>query len=160
MQIKDLQSGQIFKVGRQRKYRQFLESRILEGKNIPEKHQGKLLVFYDNCKQMVVDPDMEVTEFRNPRFPVVGYGPSYSTGDTSFGVVVLGIRTSVAHLLKDGSPLVSVYTIQNMSCEFVEIDIDDIPNFPCKDPLELRVNGLKILRDHINSNPEEYERYI
>lgn len=59
MKIKDLKQGQLFKVGKQKAFRQFMNSRLLVGSNIPSEHKAKLLVVYDNCKQMICDPETE-----------------------------------------------------------------------------------------------------
>lgn len=64
MKVTELKKGDLFKIGKQRKFRIFLSGTILNGDNIPEQHKGKLLIAFKTdmdsyCKQIVVDPDTE-----------------------------------------------------------------------------------------------------
>lgn len=61
MTIQQLNPGDSFKIGNQRKPRVFKRSVLLEGERIPAEHKGKLLVILNDCRQMVLDPDTEVT---------------------------------------------------------------------------------------------------
>ena len=62
MKVTELSRGQLFKIGKQKNYRRFLETFEIN---------GELWICYDNGKQMKVMRDEEVEVLK--RFPIKGY---------------------------------------------------------------------------------------
>lgn len=157
MKIKDLKFGDMFRYGKQKNYRQFLQSHLLEGLNISAEHVGKLAVYYDNCKELIINPETEV-EVSCHR--VKGYSDSYSTSTEKREVSISGQKTEISYFLKDGNRLMFVYSIKNSSGEFVDLDVRNVDLFPKYSYEEMRYNGLNLLEHHIKSNPEAYVQFI
>jgi hypothetical protein len=61
MTVKELKRGDQFKIGKQRSFRTFSQSFILKANQSPPEHAGKMLVIYNGCSQMVVDPSTELS---------------------------------------------------------------------------------------------------
>lgn len=160
MKFQELKRGQLFKFGKQKNFRRFLDCHLLNGDNIPTEHKGKLLVIFDNCKQMVVEPEMEVIVEVNFMEPVKGYGKYYSTGIEKIAVEINGFKTSISHFLKDGNRLISVYCIQNKNGEYVDLDIRNIIGFPNVGWEELMKRGIDILQNHISESPNAYAHLL
>lgn len=154
MNIQDLKRGHLFRYGKQKKYRRFLNSFIIKHHEEPIDHFGKLLVVYDNCKQMVCELDLDVEI--DLREPIKNYGKSYSTGTERFEVNIGGFETCVSYLLKDGQRLRSVYSIKDKTGNWVELDVFDIEEFPISTPEELLKDGINILLSNISTNPDAY----
>ena len=114
MKISELKQGQMFRTGKQKNFRQFIQCDILtnenispDGENIAPDLLGKLVVYYDNCKQMILDPSTEVEVSEDFYFQVVGYDKYYSTGKEKITVEIEGIKTNISHFLKDGNRLMN-----------------------------------------------------
>ena len=149
MKVTELSRGQMFKFGKQKNYRRFLETFEVD---------GELWLMYDNCKQMKVSSDLEVEVLK--RFPVKGYGSYYSTGEEMFDVQINGKKTKISYFLKDDKRLLYVYSIMNPDGEFVHLDIRDIPDYPNYNKDELMHCGIRLLKEHMVSNPNLYERFF
>lgn len=123
MKITELKKGQLFKLGNQRKFRRFFSCEIINNLNI----KNKLIVCYDDCKQMVVDPSTEVIT----REGVNGYASLYSVDiDYKREININGFQTNIAPFMKGNITLDYFYCIQNKSGEYVGIDIRDTVGFP------------------------------
>lgn len=160
MKITGLKRGNLFRYGKQKNYRRFLECHELNGSNISPDFANKVIVYYDNCKELIIDPETEVEVEVNFLEPVKGYGKYYSTGIEKIAVEINGIKTSISHFLKDGNRLIYVYCIENISGEFVDLDVRNVDLFPKYSYEEMRYNGLNLLEYHIKSNPEAYVQFI
>lgn len=63
MKAINLSPGDQFKFGNMRKMRLVTKVvRLPKTSNIPPEHRGKALIIHDGCKQMIVDPDEELSE--------------------------------------------------------------------------------------------------
>ena len=149
VKVTELSRGQLFKIGKQKNYRRFLETFEID---------GELWICYDNCKQMKVMRDEEVYVLR--LFPIKGYPNCYTTSEEMYDVSIYGIKTKISHVLKDGLRLIFTYSIQNISGEFVELDIRNIPNFYIKNTDELVQSGISMLKEHISKHPIEYAKFL
>lgn len=159
MKITELKFGDMFRYGKQKNYRQFLQSHLLEGANFPAEHVGKFVVVYDNCKQLIIDPDTEV-ETQEIMRSVKGYGKSYSTGIQKYPVEINGVKTNISHFVKDGERLLYVYCIQNNIGYYDSFDVREIAGFP-EIPFETMMKeGITLLQNHISENPESYAQFI
>lgn len=156
MKITDLKRGQMFRTGRQKKFRQFLQCDLLTDDEIGKELQGKLVVYYDNCKEMFCDPDTVVEVSEDFYMPVKGYGRSYSTGKQKIEIDINGVRTKISHFLKDGNRMLYVYSIQNKEGAFVDLDVRSINGFPEIHFETMMKDGLSILTDHIKANQASY----
>jgi hypothetical protein len=160
MKFQELKRGQLFKFGKQKNFRQFLDCHLLNGDNIPNEHKGKMLVIYDNCKQMIADPETEVIVEVNFMEPVKGYGKSYSTGIEKIALEINGNKTSISHFLKDGNRMLYVYCIANKQGEYVDLDVRTINGFPEIKFDEMMKSGIDILQNHISENPNAYAHLL
>ena len=160
MKIQELKHGNLFRFGKQKNFRRFLQCDLLNGENISPEHKGKLVVYYDNCKEMFCDPNTEVEVQVNFMEPVKGYGKYYSTGIEKITVDINGFKTDISHLLKDGNRMISVYCIKNQNGEFVDLDTRNIIGFPNVGWEELMKSGIDILRNHISENPNAYAHLL
>jgi len=160
MKITELKRGQMFRTGKQKNYRQFLQSDLLNGENIALELQGKLVVYYDNCKEMFCDPSIEVEVSEDFYFPVKGYGRYYSTGKEKISVEIDGTKTNISHFLKDGNKLLYVYCIQNKSGDYVDLDVRTINGFPDVHFEKMMKEGINILHNHISENPNVYAHLL
>jgi hypothetical protein len=61
MTVQELKHGDQFKIGKQRSFRTFSRSFILNANQSPPEHAGKMLVIYNGCSQMVMDPETELS---------------------------------------------------------------------------------------------------
>ena len=77
-----------------------------------------------------------------------------------YDVSIDGVETKISHFLKDGIKLIFVYSIQNTSGEFVELDIRNIPNFYINNIDELVQSGISILKEHISKHPTKYVQFL
>jgi hypothetical protein len=61
MNIQDLKDGDKFRIKPQKKWRTFKLCLLLNySEKIPKEHLNKVLVIFDGCKQMIVEPWTEV----------------------------------------------------------------------------------------------------
>lgn len=160
MKIQELKRGERFRVGKQKKFREFLDLHLLNGDNIPLEHKGKLLVIYDNCKQMICDPDVDVEVEVNFLEPVKGYDKSYSTGIEKMTVEIDGKTTSISHFLKDGNRLAYIYCIMNSTGDYVDLDVRRIKGFPEVSFDAMAKDGINILFNHILKDPNAYSHFV
>lgn len=161
MKFQYLIRGQFFRVGKQRNYRRFLSCETLPNdESIPEQHRGKLLVSFDNCKQMICHPDIEVDTKDNLFEPIKGYNKYYSTGNRSLPVTIDGFKTKITYFLKGGIRLVYVYAIMNKKGEYIDLDTRNIEGFPDVDYQTMSNDGITILKDNIMQNPSPYKKLI
>ena len=167
MKISELKQGQMFRTGKQKNFRQFIQCDILtnenispDGENIAPDLLGKLVVYYDNCKQMILDTSTEVEVSEDFYFPVVGYGKYYSTGKEKIAVETEGTKTNISHFLKDGNRLVYVYCIQKKSGSYVDFDVRFINGFPNVHYKDMMLDGINIVRNHIAENPSAYAHLL
>lgn len=149
VRVTELLRGQMFKIGKQKNYRRFMETFEID---------GELWICYDNGKQMKVMRDEEVVVLK--RFPIKGYPDCYTTGEEMHDVLINGKKTKISHFLKDGIRLIFVYSIQNSSGEFVDLDIRNIPDFHNHNNDELIHSGISVLKEHINKYPSQYLHFI
>ncbi len=150
----------MFKTARQKKYRRFLEAETLDCDNMPTKYKGKLLVAYDNCKEMICEPELEVKVTENCYLPIKGYGKSYSTGLDKIQVEISGTKTNIARFLKDGNSLIYVFCIQNLEGCYIDLDVRTIEDFPEIHWEKMVKEGLQILEAHIKENQSAYTKFI
>jgi hypothetical protein len=160
MKIQELKCGELFRFGKQKNFRKFLQCELLTGENISPEHKGKLVVYYDNCKEMLCDPNTEVEVEVNFMEPVKGYGKYYSTGIEKIAVEINGNKTSISHFLKDGNRLLYVYCIENKQGEYVHLDVRTIAGFPEIKFDEMMDRGIDILRNHISENQNAYSHLL
>ena len=149
MKIADLKKGQLFRTGRQRNFRTFLEA---------TEHNGKLLVYYDNCKEMICEKD--TTCQIGQREEVEGFGKYYSTGLEKREVVINGFTTNISYLLKDGNKSLFLYTIKNQKGVYVFLDVREIKGFPNYEYKIMMSKGLDILENHVKEFPLAYNHLI
>lgn len=145
MKIINLKKGQFFRTGKQKLFRQFLEAR---------KHNDKLLVYYNNCKEMFCDVDATCEVLKKES--VEGFGKGYSTSLDKIDVEINGFKTQLANLQKDNHNLCFVYCIKNQDHKFVQFDVRNFSNFTILDHNVLLKDGLKIVYDHVKNNESSY----
>ena len=158
MKVSDLKRNDLFRFPNQRKFRKFLQSEILNGDSIPKEHKGKTLIIYDNCKQMISDKNCEVEIIST--FPIRQMDKCYSTSTTFLPVVINGFETLISNLLKDSEKMIFVYSIKTKKGDFLNLDVRDIPDFETLNFRELMENGVNILQNFINKNPNVFLQYV
>ena len=149
MKIANLKRGQLFRTGRQINFRTFLEA---------SEHNGKLLVYYDNCKEMICEKDTVCQTAQREK--VQGFSNYYSTGLEKREVVINGFKTNISYLLKDGNKSIFLYTIKNKKGSYVFLDVREIKDFPDYDYKVMMDKGLDILEKHVKEFPLAYNHLI
>jgi hypothetical protein len=148
MRITELIRGQMFRFGKQKNLRRFLEH---------FEQNGEHWIAYDNCKQMKIDPNTIV----EATYYVEAYGTCYQTGVEMQKVQIGLFSTYISYFLKDGRRLKAVYSIQRKNKNFAYFDIREIADFP----FSMQVifdseNPLLLIKAHIESNPSNYEHLL
>lgn len=162
MKAKELKVDDLFRFGKQKKYRRVRSNKLLECWNtVSQQYQDKQVIMYDNCKRIVVDPDLEVEV--SEYCAITNFGRQYCTGKEKFDVYILNFKTQISFFLKDMIPAIWIYAIRNTDGVFVDLDIRKVASKPFDDDVfyicdpQTRINA--IIKD-ILKRPHKYLDFI